>query len=114
MIERLRARNEWKFFAALPKADRTLAVVWWVVLVLRGMLPAVFAIAMGVLVAAVQRGDGLSGPLAFAGVVVGLLQVLSPIHQAVGANRGGRPAAWLYDRLREAWGRPPVGGRLDG
>src|SRR3981081_2629294 len=22
MIERLRARNEWKFFAALPKADR--------------------------------------------------------------------------------------------
>src|SRR5947209_6892312 len=113
MIERLRARNEWKFFAALPKADRALAVVWWVVLVLRGMLPAVFAIAMGVLVAAVQRGDGLSGPLAFAGVVFVLLQVLSPIHQAVGANLGDRTAAWLYDRLTEACVRPPGMGHLE-
>ena len=57
MIERLRARNEWKFFGVLPKADRPLAVAWWVVLSLRGLLPALFAIAMGVLVGAVQRGD---------------------------------------------------------
>src|SRR5438445_13284057 len=99
MFARLRARQEWKFFGVLPRADRALAVVWWVVLVLRGMLPAVFAIAMGVLVAAVQRGDGLSGPLAFAGVVFVLLQVLSPIHQAVGANLGDRTAAWRSDRL---------------
>jgi len=56
MIERLRARDEWKFFAVLPKADRILALIWWVVLVLRGVLPAVFAIAMGALVAAVQHG----------------------------------------------------------
>src|SRR2546426_2868573 len=113
MIERLRARNEWKFFAALPKADRALAVVWWVVLVLRGILPAAFGIAMGVLVAAVQRGDGLLGPLAFAGVVFVLLQVLSPIHQAVGANLGDRTAAWLYDRLTEACVRPPGMGHLE-
>src|SRR5947208_5708043 len=113
MIERLRARKEWKFFAALPKADRALAVVWWVVLVLRGALPAVFAIAMGVLVAAVQRGDGLSGPLALAGFVFVLLQVLSPIHQAVGANLGDRTAAWLYDRLTEACVRPPGMGHLE-
>ena len=113
MIERLRARSEWKFFAALSKADRALAVVWWAVLVLRGVLPAVFAIAMGVLVAAVQRGDGLSGPLAFAGVVFVLLQVLSPIHQAVGANLGDRTAAWLYDRLTEACVRPPGMGHLE-
>src|SRR5881296_2279246 len=113
MIERLRARSEWKFFAALPKADRALAVVWWVVLVLRGMLPAVFAIAMGVLVAAVQRSDGLSGPLALVGIVFVLLQVLSPIHQAVGANLGDRTAAWLYDRLTEACIRPPGMGHLE-
>src|SRR5437899_8570885 len=113
MIECLRARNEWKFFAALSKADRALAFVWWVVLVLRGALPAVFAIAMGVLVAAVQRSDGLSGPLALAGVVFVLLQVLSPIHQAVGANLGDRTAAWLYDRLTEACVRPPGMGHLE-
>src|SRR5438034_8331355 len=113
MIERLRARNEWKFFAALSKADRALAVVWWVVLVLRGALPAVFAIAMGVLVAAVQRSDGLSGPLALVAVVFVLLQVLAPIHQAVSSNLGDRTAAWLYDRLTEACVRPPGMGHLE-
>jgi ATP-binding cassette, subfamily B, bacterial len=37
MIERLRARPEWKFFGILVRADRTLAVAWWAVLVLRGL-----------------------------------------------------------------------------
>src|SRR5437667_7618863 len=113
MIERLRARSEWKFFTVLPKADRTLAVVWWVVLVLRGALPAVFAIAMGVLVAAVQRGNGVADGLALVGIVFVLLQVLTPIHQAVGANLGDRTAAWLYDRLTEACVRPPGMGHLE-
>ncbi|HEV3443569.1 MAG TPA: ABC transporter ATP-binding protein [Gemmataceae bacterium] len=113
MLERLRARNEWKFFAVLPKADRLLAVVWWVVLVLRGVLPAVFAIAMGILVAAVQRGSGLADGLAFVGIVFVLLQVLTPIHQAVGANLGDRTAAWLYDRLTNACVLPPGLGHLE-
>jgi ABC-type multidrug transport system fused ATPase/permease subunit len=113
VLERLRARNEWKFFAVLPKADRTLAVAWWVLLVLRGVLPAIFAIAMGVLVAAVQRGDRLADGLALVGIVFVLLQVLTPIHQAVGANLGARTAAWLYDRLTEACVRPPGMGHLE-
>jgi ATP-binding cassette subfamily B protein len=69
VFKRLLARNELKFFAVLPKADRTLAIVWWVVLVLRGVLPAVFAIAMGVLVAAVERGDRLADGLVLVGIV---------------------------------------------
>src|SRR5262245_33548081 len=81
--------------------------MWWIVLVLRGVLPAAFAIAMGVLVGAVERGDGLAGGLAVVGVVFVLLQVLTPIHQALGANLGDRTAAWLYDRLTEACVRPP-------
>src|SRR6266849_1961292 len=113
MIERLRARDEWKFFAVLPKADRILALVWWVVLVLRGVLPAVFAIAMGALVAAVQHGGGLAGALALVGSVFVLLQILSPIHQVVGANLGDRTAAWLYDRLTEACVRPAGMGHLE-
>ena len=71
----LRARDEWKFFGVLPKADSTLAFVWWALLLLRGVLPALFAIAMGVLVGAVQRGDALAAPLAIVGVVFVLLQV---------------------------------------
>jgi ATP-binding cassette, subfamily B, bacterial len=113
MIRRLTARKEWQFFAALPRAAPGLAALWWLILILRGVLPVGFAIAMGVLVGAVQRGAPLSGPLAFAGVIFVLLQVLSPIHQAVSANLGDRTAAWLYDRLTEACVRPPGMGHLE-
>jgi ABC-type multidrug transport system fused ATPase/permease subunit len=112
-LEHLRARKEWQFFAVLPKADRALAVVWWVVLVLRGVLPAIFAIAMGALVAAVERDGRLIESLALVGIVFVLLQILAPIHQAVGANLGDRTAAWLYDRLTEACVRPPGMGHLE-
>jgi ATP-binding cassette subfamily B protein len=107
MLRRLRERNEWKFFGVLSKADFHLAVAWWVVLLLRGVLPAVFAIAMGELVGAVQRSDSLAGPLTLVGGVFVLLQVLAPVHQAVSANLGDRTAAWLYDRLTWACIRPP-------
>jgi len=113
VLQRLQARKEWKFFAALPKADHTLAVVWWIVLILRGVLPAIFAIAMGVLVAAVERGDRVIDGLALVGIVFILLQVLTPIHQAVGANLGDRTAAFLYDKLTEACIRPPGMGHLE-
>jgi ATP-binding cassette subfamily B protein len=113
VLSRLRERQEWQFFAVLPRADRALAATWGVVLVLRGALPAVFAIAMGVLVGAVQAGDDLAAPLAFVGVVFVLLQVLTPVHEAVSANLGSRVAAWLYDRLTEACVRPKGMGHLE-
>ena len=105
--------KEWKFFAVLPRANRPLAIVWWLIVVLRGVLPAVFAIAMGILVAAVEHGDSLLAGLVFVGVLFVLLQVLAPIQQAVGANLGDRTAAWLYDRLTDACVRPPGMGHLE-
>jgi ATP-binding cassette subfamily B protein len=113
MLQRLQARPEWKFFSVLPRAHRPLAIAWWVVLVLRGVLPALFAIAMGVLVGAVGRGASLVMPLAFAGGVFVLLQVLAPLHQAIGANLGSQTAAWLYDQLTTACIRPPGMGHLE-
>ena len=113
MFRRLRQRNEWKFFGVLPKADLNLAIAWWIVLVLRGVLPAVFAVAMGVLVGAVQHGNSLAGPLTIVGAVFLLLQVLNPMHKAISANLGDRTAAWLYDRLTEACVRPPGMGHLE-
>jgi len=113
MLQSLTARKEWKFFAVLPKADPVLAAAWWTVLLLRGILPAAFAIAMGVLVGAVERGHPLVGPLTLAGAIFVLLQVLSPVHQALSANLGDRTAAWLYDRLTEACVRPPGIGHLE-
>lgn len=113
MMERLRARPEWRFFGVLPKADSALAAAWWLALVLRGLLPAVFAVAMGVLVGAVGRGASLTGPLALVGVVFVLLQVLSPLHTAIGANLGSRTAAWLNDELIAACVGPPGMGHLE-
>jgi len=113
VLKRLRERKEWILFGVLPKAGGPLAAAWWVLLLLRGILPALFAVAMGVLVGAAQRGDSLAVPLTFAGAVFILLQVLTPVHQAVSANLGDRTAAWLYDRLTEACVRPPGMGHLE-
>ena len=109
----LTARKEWQLFSALPRAAPVVALWWWIALLLRGTLPALFAVAMGVLVSAVERGASLEGPLAFAGVVFVALQVLAPIHQALSANLGDRTAAWLYDRVTSACVRPPGMGHLE-
>jgi len=107
MFDRLKARPEWKFFGVLLKADRPLAIAWWAALGLRGMLPALLAIAMGALVGAVQHGNPLGAPLMAVGTVFVLLQITPPFHHAVGANLGSRVAAWLYDQLtiRNRWRR---------
>ena len=86
--------------------------LWWTAVILRGVLPAVFAIAMGMLVGAVQRGD----PLAAAGVVGTCSSCCRSCRRsirALGANLGDRTAAWLYDRLTEACVRPPGMGHLE-
>ena len=113
MIGRLGERQEWKFFGVLHHADRALAVVWWTLLILRGLLPAAFAVAMGLLVGAVQDGRPLVGSLVIVGFVFVALQVLAPLHQTVSANLGDRMAAWLYDRLTEASVGPPGMGHLE-
>ena len=113
MLRRLTERKEWKLFAVLPKADPALAAAWWAALLLRGILPAVFAIAMGVLVGAVQHGQALALPLTLVGTTFVLLQVLTPVHQAISTSLGDRAAAWLYDRLTEACVRPPGMGHLE-
>jgi len=112
-MKRLTEHQIWKFFGVLPKADPLLAAGWWTVLILRGVLPAIFAIATGVLVGAVQHGESLRAPLAFLGGVFILLQILTPIHQALSLNLGDRTAAWLYDRLTEACLRPSGMGHLE-
>jgi ATP-binding cassette, subfamily B, bacterial len=84
-----------------------------VLLVARGVLPAVFAIAMGWLVGAVQHGNALGAPLALMGTSFVLLQVLTPVHQAVSANLGSRVSAYLNDALMKACVGPPGIGHLE-
>jgi ABC-type multidrug transport system fused ATPase/permease subunit len=114
----LTERKEWQFFSVLPKADPWLAIGWWIVLLLRGVLPAIFAVATGMVIAAVQNtgsvvGGGITQSLELVGAVFVLLQVLTPIQTALSFNLGDRTAAWLYDRLSEACVRPPGMGHLE-
>ncbi|TDO67198.1 ATP-binding cassette subfamily C protein [Kribbella sp. VKM Ac-2571] len=112
-MRRLWERDEWRFFGVLPRADRGLAAAWWVLLIARGALPAVFAVAMGWLVGAVQHGESLAAPLGLMGTTFVLLQVLTPVHQAVSANLGSRVSAYLNDALAKACVGPPGIGHLE-
>lgn len=113
ILNRLRSSNPWKLFRVLKLASPPLAVGWWVVLILRGLLPALFAIAMGMLMGAVQHGSSLVAPLVMVGTLFFLLQVLPPLHSAIGQNVGSLTAAWLYDELTTACVKPPGMGHLE-
>ena len=67
LVDRFRAIKTQQFFGVLFKASPRLATAWWAVLVLRGLLPTLFAIAMGVLIGAVQHGHSVTLPLATVG-----------------------------------------------
>ncbi len=112
-MDRLRHSAPWQFFAVLPRADRGLAALWWTVLGLRAVLPAVLAVGTGALVAAVARHTSLTAPLATAGIAFVLLQVLPPAHTAVSLNLGSRVAAHLFDRLAELTTAPKGIGHLE-
>ena len=113
VISRLRARQELALARVVWRADPRLALAWWVALVLRGVLPALFAVTMGGLIGSVQAGDPLGGPLVAVGAVFVALQVLAPLHLAVSMNLGDRAAAWLYDELARACTAPPGMGHLE-
>src|SRR5579859_3808849 len=112
-LRRIRARQELQLAGALSHADRPMAAGWWSLLTLRGLLPAAFSIAMGVLVGAIQHRYTLAIPLTLVGVLFILLQVLGPLHTALSANLGDRTAAWLYDELTSACAAVPGIGALE-
>ena len=113
VLRRLRVRQELHLAAALSRADRPMATGWWSLLALRGLLPAGFSIATGVLVGAIQHRASLAVPLIVVGVLFVLLQVLGPLHTALSANLGDRTAAWLFDELTGACTAVPGIGHLE-
>lgn len=113
MFSRLTARQEWMFAGAVRNAAPGLALTWWILLMLRAVLPAALAVSSGVLITAVQRDTSLAPSLAAIGFVFVLIQIIPPLHQAVGANLGNRTAASLNDRLMDACVAPPGIGHLE-
>jgi ATP-binding cassette subfamily B protein len=113
VLRRLRARQEWQFFAVLPKADPVLATIWWALLILNGAMPAVFAVAIGATVNAVQLASPVGGPLAVTGLVFVLMLIVNPIQTAVSMNLGNKVSLWLNEALIRACVQPPGIGHLE-
>ena len=97
MIRTLTGRKEWQFFSVLPKADPLLAIGWWIVLILRGVLPAIFAVATGMVVAAVQNTGSVEAAASPTLELVGGVRAASPDADPDGAQLQPRRshAAWL-------------------
>ncbi len=106
-LERLAAHPQTLFFRILWRASRRLTSLWWALLVLGGVLPAVFAVASGALVDVVESGGSLTGVLVFVGALFIAMQVVNPLHQAVGQLLGRRTSDHLNSRLIEAATGPP-------
>jgi ABC-type multidrug transport system fused ATPase/permease subunit len=103
----------WRFFGVLYRADRPLAIVWWTLVVLRAVLPAVFVIAMGATVSAVQHGDSLVWPLVAIGVSFIGSQAVGPMHDALSSNLGAQASTYLHDQLMDACVGPAGLGHLE-
>jgi ABC-type multidrug transport system fused ATPase/permease subunit len=102
---RLRRRPEVRFLGIVSQIG-PLAVAWWGLILLRGLLPPAFTLAVGALVGAAQRHTDLGTPLIVAGVVFLGLNTLGPVQVAVSADVGARTALWLRGRLVRACAGP--------
>ncbi|MGW8439398.1 ABC transporter ATP-binding protein, partial [Nocardiopsis sp. NPDC055879] len=76
------------FFATLWRSHRWLTVAWWALILVQGILPAVFVVAVGMLVGAVAGDEPLRTPLILISVVFALTQVMTPLHTQVGSLLG--------------------------
>ena len=113
VLGRLRSRQEARFFAALFRAAPLATVLWWTLIVLRGVVPAVVSVSLGLLVAALTNETSLTGPLILMGISFTFGLILNPLHQLASSNLGSRMAAHLYDRLMIACVRQDGIGHLE-
>lgn len=109
----LRARPATRFFRCITRSVPGLATAWWLLLLLRSLVPAGLAVATGLLVGRVQAGADLTSALAVFGVVFVVSQVGPPVHQVVGALLGHHVSTVLNDRLMAATLGPDGVGHLE-
>ena len=88
-------------------------MAWWALLAVSGVMPAVFAVAIGVTVGAVQQDGPVGAPLALTGAVFVIMLAATPILTAVSMNLGNRLSALLNERLIRACVEPPGIGHLE-
>mgnify|MGYP001791871136 CR=1 FL=1 len=102
LVSRVQKAAEYRFLGLLPKVDPVLGGVWWLFIVFRAALPALFAASMGVLVTTVNTHGPVGGPLWRLGVLFALMEVLPPINAAVSTNLSQKTITYLHDKLLQA------------
>jgi ATP-binding cassette, subfamily B, bacterial len=100
-------RKEVQFFAAAWKANPRWAAFYWVLLVVRGVLPALVSVCFGWLIGAITTKSSATAPLIALGVTFTGSLILQPIHTMVSQRLGGLLASHLYQRLLHAGVTPP-------
>jgi ABC-type multidrug transport system fused ATPase/permease subunit len=108
-----RERPAARFFVTITRSVPGLAVAWWLLLLVRALVPAGLAIATGLLVGRVQDGGDLTEPLVAFGVVFVASQVGPPLHQIVGTLLGHHFSSVLNERLMETTLGPEGVGHLE-
>jgi ATP-binding cassette, subfamily B, bacterial len=96
-----------RFFRVLPRSSNTLNSAWWALIILRGAAPALFSLAVGYTIAAVNAKGSLSLPLTLLAVSFVAMLVLTPLLKQVGEDLGDRLAIWLYDVMLRSTTEPP-------
>ena len=112
-VSGLGTRPATQFFRALTRSVPGLAAVWWLLLVVRSLVPAALTVSTGWLVGRVFSGGGLSAPLAAFGVVFVISQVAPPLHEVLGVLLGHRFSSVLNERLMVATLSPDGIGHLE-
>ncbi len=110
---RVRERPAARFFTALTRSVPGLASAWWLLLLVRSLVPAGLAIATGLLVGRLEAGADLTVPLSVFALFFVVSQVAPPVHQVVGALAGHRFSSVLNDRLMAATLGPDGIGHLE-
>ncbi|HEX4473418.1 MAG TPA: ABC transporter ATP-binding protein [Nocardioides sp.] len=109
----VRERPATRLFLSMTRSVPGFAAVWWLLLLIRALVPAALAIATGLLVGRVQDGAALTTPLVAFAVVFVASQVSPPLHQVVGALLGHHFSSVLNDRLMAATLGPDGVGHLE-
>jgi ATP-binding cassette subfamily B protein len=113
VLSGLRERPSAQFFVTLTRSVPGFAVAWWLLLLVRSLIPAGLAVATGLLVGRVQVGSDLTAPLVVFGVVFVASQVAPPLHQVIGALLGHHFSSVLNERLMAATLGPDGIGHLE-
>ena len=113
---RLTSSNQWRFFLALSRASRGLAITWMSLIIVRGLLPIALVLAIGGVVASAgDNGDtgALARGLSVVAIVFTLSQVLASVHAQVSVNLGDRMSTYLQDQLLDATLTPDGFGHME-